>query len=216
MTMDWTPEHLARLEEVNNVYAARLVRHILDTAVVPRVGYMLAGTLDGRPVPGCHHLMGSPLDKTPTTRAGVLDWMCEGEGLCRGCALEHLSDPATPHRDPQQEVCIVCGHRDDHSLHALPARVKLRKALPVTSDSLVMLGDQMGQKIAMGYVGELLTTPIAWECPAHELPRLHNHAHVAAARKRQRPHKAAQEIEGKKDNRRRRSPPRRNAVVPRQ
>jgi hypothetical protein len=37
-----------------------------------------------------------------------------------------------------------------------------------TSDSLDMLSDFTGERIALGLVGRLIPTPVAWECPAHD------------------------------------------------
>src|SRR3954447_24418741 len=122
---------------------------------------MLADTLNGQPVRGCHNLVGHPWDTSSPPQRAVIDWMCEGTGLlCRDCAAEHLSDPATPHRDRRHETCIVCGLVSDTNLHALAAHVELRKPLMLTSDPIDMLSDLIKQKIAYGFVGDLVTTPV--------------------------------------------------------
>jgi|1186.fasta_scaffold296818_1 hypothetical protein len=59
-------------------------------------------------------------------------------------------------------------HRDSHGLKALAACVKLAQPLMVTSDSLEMLGDVIGQRMATGSVGELGTTTIGWQCAAQD------------------------------------------------
>lgn len=160
------------VEEVNRDYAAGLVRHILETFAVPRVGYMLGRTLRGEPVRACEHLVGLPgMESRATGLAGlaVIDWMCEGVGvMCERCAVAHMSDPATPHRDPRHECCIVCGYSSDHNLHALAATVELREHLMVASDQLELVSKLSGKRIARPVIGEIVTTPIVWECPAHD------------------------------------------------
>ncbi len=172
MTLDWTPEHFARLEEVNLRYSAGLIRHILETAVQPRIGSMLAATLDGNPVPGCTHLIGGVPGAEfgmGEGQLGVLDWRCQGVGLlCHQCAERHLSDPATPHRDQRHECCIVCGFQSDQGSNPLVATIKLRKPLAVASPELDAISALTGQPLARGLLGGMVTSPIAWECPAHD------------------------------------------------
>ncbi len=161
----WARFHQAH-EEIEDVLAARKVRHIIETAVVPRVGYMLQGTLKGEPVQACTHLVDPP--GFETARGAVIDWMCEGVGLlCKRCAAGHLCDDSTPHRDPRHEVCIRCGYRDDDHLHGLGAWVALRQPLPIRSEMLKADEEITGRRMALGYVGTLATTPIAWACTEH-------------------------------------------------
>jgi hypothetical protein len=100
---------------------------------------------------------------------GVIDWRCEGVGLmCDECALRHLTDPATPHRDARHECCIVCGYVSEHGLHPLAATIELRKPLAVASPELAAISALTGEPIARGLLGGMVTTPIAWECPRHD------------------------------------------------
>ena len=146
--------------------AAQLVRHILETAVAPRVSYMLEQTVKGQPLNACMHLVE---DTGPALSSATIDWMCEGVGLqCWKCTIRHMTDPRTPHRDPRHEVCIVCGYRSGNDLNPYASEVKLGQPLMISSPALTVLSDLTGTCTALGYSGHLVATPTAWECPAHD------------------------------------------------
>ncbi len=48
------------------------------------------------------------------------------------------------------------------------ATIKLRKPLAVASPELDAISALTGQPIARGLLGGMVTSPIAWECPAHD------------------------------------------------
>lgn len=147
--------------------AAQVVRQILETLVMPHVGLTLKGTLTGEAVRGCTHLVDAPGSETQIVMA-VFDWMCEGVGLmCRDCALHHMTEPGGKHTDPRHECCIVCGHVGQ-DLNSLAAPIILGKPVMVSSVALDALSEIRGQKMALGYVGSMVTSPIVWECPAHD------------------------------------------------
>jgi hypothetical protein len=169
------------------------VRHILETAVVPRVGF----TLDGWPVRGCSHLVGgvpgAEVDRGDG-QLGVLDRMCEGRGLmCRSCAERHLPNPATPHRDPRHGICIVCGYHSESGLNLLAATIVLRKPLVVASPELDAISAPTGQPLARAPRRDDLVADCLGVPGARWLPRLEYRAALAAARERPRPDEAREE-----------------------
>jgi hypothetical protein len=166
MSTNFTDADMERLREIPLTLAARKVRWLVEEKVQPRIGSMLNNTLKGEPVPGCVHLVDMP-GYAPGTVA--IDWMCEGIGLlCRDCAKRHIADKRTPHQDPRHRACIVCGHTGD-GLKTMTAPVSLGRTLMVTSMALDVFSKiRGGERIAKGYAGSLITTPITWECPAHD------------------------------------------------
>lgn len=61
----------------------------------------------------------------------------------------------------------MCGH-NENDLNPFAAEVKLTAPLMVTSEALDALSEIRGKRMALGYVGSLVTTPIAWEYPTHD------------------------------------------------
>lgn len=172
LQMQWPPsrpslEAERAVEDVRYSEAAKKVRWIIDNALVPRVGYMFNRTLDGETVPGCTHLVDAP-GAADRPGAAYLDWMCEGVGLlCRDCIGRHMNDLSSPHRDPRHEVCIVCGHHGQ-DLKPMFVPVILDKPLMVSSQALDALSEIRGARQALGIAGSVYSTPVAWECPAHD------------------------------------------------
>lgn len=156
------------LDDIHLTLAARKTRWIIDTWVLPRVGQTLQDTINGHAVMGCTHLVDAPGSETHSV-AAIFDWMCQGIGLqCAECAARHLSDGTTPHRDPRHECCIVCGDTASE-LRPLFAPIVLGRPVMVSSVALDTMSEITGARMALGYVGELATTPVVWECPAHDV-----------------------------------------------
>ncbi len=100
----------------------------------------------------------------------VIDWMCEGVGLmCRECTLAHVCDGTTRHRADAHECCIACGLVDRNNLNPLAGTVRLGgDADDLQWGAELLRGGQRCSPLARGTIGELVTTPVAWECPAHD------------------------------------------------
>src|SRR4051812_46565608 len=152
------------LDEVFYTLAARKVRHLLETAVEPRIRYMLQRAVDGHPVPACNHIAALPGDGgEDTSGLAMIDWMCEGTGiLCWECAKGHLTDPTTRHRDPRHECCIVCGYASTTNLHPMLTLVDLREQTVVASDKMQRISGLSGQVLAHSFSGRIATTPVVW------------------------------------------------------
>src|ERR1035437_4275503 len=156
-------------DEINQTSAAMKVRHILESAVLPRVTYMLDQTKKGEAIHACAHLVGMPGDGDNSSGPpGFLDWMCEGVGMmCKECTVRHLSDETTPHCDKRHACCVVCGYVGD-DLNGLGAKVELREPAVMSSDASDAFSTFIGKRMGRGFQGIIALTPIAWECPAHD------------------------------------------------
>lgn len=137
------PEAFAGLaEELRLTIAARKTRYILETHVQPRVRSLLHRPNGDQPTPACPHATGQY----------VVDWICEGVGLlCPNCAIEHFAAEG-PHLDLRHRCCIVCGGTS--GLVPLTATVRVVRPVLATGRRRVS--------------GLLETTPIVWECRAHD------------------------------------------------
>jgi hypothetical protein len=156
-------------DNIGQTSAAMKVRHILETAVMPRVAYMLNQTKKGEAIHACEHLVGMPGDGDDSAGPpGFLDWMCEGVGMmCPDCTVRHMSDETTPHCDKRHACCIVCGQQGD-DLNALDAKVELREFAVMTSDASDAFSTFVGERVGRGFQGIIALTPIAWECRKHD------------------------------------------------
>lgn len=156
-------------DNISQTSAAMKVKHILESAVLPRVTYMLERTRHGDAIHACEHLVGMPGDGKDGPDGFIyIDWLCEGEGMvCEACMIKHLADHSTPHRDSRHECCIVCGYRGN-DMNALAALVEIREAIVMASDETDVMSKLIHQRIGRGFQGNVATTPIAYECPAHD------------------------------------------------